>query len=561
VIDALDECENESHVRQVLQFLRDSTPLRGLRFRVLITSRPDVLIRFAFSGVPARYHWDFVLHDIARSIVDDDISEYLKHALTSIGQERGFDKEWPGEETIIRLVQKSAGLFIWAATACRFIGDGKQLAPKRLSLVLQDDPTTQPEEELNKIYTTVLRSSTGVHFDRQEKEETYRSLRRILGTIVVLFSQLPALSLDELLQIGKGEAEKTLHDLHSILDIPKDPILPARPHHPSFRDFLLSPQRCRNPHFWVDEKNAHEALANHCIQLMSRKLNKKDLCDLQDPGAKATEVPRDKFQRSLPPELQYACEYWVSHLQRSKAEVNGENRVHRFLREYCIQCLQQRRGDRNDDASAYTSFFNHWLHWLGAVGLVLGMTWFQRLQSSCQYLNHNAPVYTFFRHLWLPWLGALGLGWGMIWLWHLQPSGQFLNYNASVYMFFRHHWLTWLGAVGLAWRITRFWRLQPNRQWLDDDGRVHVFMQHHLLHWLEALSLAGKVSEGVRAIQLLEDMIDVRLPKIVQGHQLIMLCRPTKVQGCTPSSMTPSDSSSITDPLLRKLLFKRINVA
>jgi hypothetical protein len=80
-----------------------------------------------------------------------------------------------------------------------------------------------------------------------------------------------------------------------------------------------------------------------------------------------------------------------------------------------------------------------------------------------------------------------------------------------------------------------------------DDGPVHVFMQQHMLHWLEALSSARKISEGVHAIQQLEDMVVVRLLKVARGHQLIMLPRPAKVLGFTPLFMTLSDSSFITD--------------
>jgi hypothetical protein len=44
-----------------------------------------------------------------------------------------------------------------------------------------------------------------------------------------------------------------LTDLHAILDISKDQIRPLRLHHPSFRDFLLEKERCRDLNFWVEE--------------------------------------------------------------------------------------------------------------------------------------------------------------------------------------------------------------------------------------------------------------------------------------------------------------------
>ena len=103
---------------------------------------------------------------------------------------------------------------------------------------------------------------------------------------------------------------------------------------------------------------------------------------------------------------------------------------------------------------------------------------------------------------------------------------------------------------------------------LADDGPTSTFFKSHFLHWLESLSLqrkfsdgtwlAGETSEGIRAIRLLEDIVDVRLLNAVRGHQLIILPRSAKVLRFTPLSTTPSDSSSIIDQLLRKHLFKYI---
>ncbi|KAK6343586.1 hypothetical protein TWF730_011177 [Orbilia blumenaviensis] len=42
-----------------------------------------------------------------------------------------------------------------------------------------------------------------------------------------------------------------------------------------------------------------------------------------------------------------------------------------------------------------------------------------------------------------------------------------------------------------------------------DNGSVDVFIRQHLLHWFEVLALIGKVTQGVHAIALLENMINV----------------------------------------------------
>lgn len=74
-------------------------------------------------------------------------------------------------------------------------------------------------------------------------------LRNVVGSIVILLSQLSTHSLSGLLKIPKKDIDQTLEDLHSVLDVPKDQTLPLRLHHPSFRDFLLKNDRCKDPNF------------------------------------------------------------------------------------------------------------------------------------------------------------------------------------------------------------------------------------------------------------------------------------------------------------------------
>ena len=341
VIDALDECEKESDVRQVLYLLSDSRCLGRLRFRVFVTSRPDIPVRHGFSLVPDQDHQDFVLHDISRSIVDGDIFTFLQHALTVVRRKYTLSENWPGEEAVRRLVRKAAGLFIWAATASRFIDEGGNFfGPDRLSDILENDSSdTEPEEKLNNIYTKVLKNSISSCLKQREKDKAYEMLREALGAIVTLFSPLPASSLARMLHIPKQNNDAMLGGLHSILDIPKDPTRPVRLHHPSLRDFLLNSQRCGDRHFWVDEKKAHEALANHCMRIMSKKLQ-RDIHGLWDPGTRAAQVPPDNLARCLPAELQYACRYWVGHLQRSDHQLWDDGIVHRFLRDHLLHWVE-----------------------------------------------------------------------------------------------------------------------------------------------------------------------------------------------------------------------------
>jgi hypothetical protein len=266
VVDALDECDDDNNIRTILQLLAKARSLERVRLRVFITSRPEIPIRYGFFQIPDTEHQDFVLHNISQSIVGHDISIFLEYNLRLIGREWTLGAGWPSEQALRQLVLDASGLFIWAATACRFIGEGKRFAADRLSMILKDKPvddsaadssiddsstddsalevyTITPEEQLNRIYTAVPENSVR-NYTKQERKKWHKLLRKTTGAIIVLFSPLSAFSLASLLDVQGEGVMHTLDDLHSILDIPKDWSRPLRLHHPSFRDFLLNKDRC-----------------------------------------------------------------------------------------------------------------------------------------------------------------------------------------------------------------------------------------------------------------------------------------------------------------------------
>jgi hypothetical protein len=334
VIDALDECDSDKNIQTILRLLAKD---RTVRLRVFLTSRPETPIRYSFREIPQAEHQDFILHDISPKTVGHDISIFLEHNFKIIRDERELGTSWPSQRKIDRLVQNAGGLFIWAATACMFIRKGFVVEEKLDMLLEGDNSTNTPENHLSKIYITVLKNSSR-DYTEQDKQSLYRMLRVILGSIVILFEPVSAGSLSKLLSITRHMVNQALKDLHAILAIPTDQARPLRLHHPSFRDFLLDKDRCGDSNFWVDEKQAHLMLADRCIQLMSSL--KQDICGLHDPGALLTTVKTSQVEQFLPPEVQYACRYWVSHLQRSSAHIFDNDKVHRFLREHLLHWLE-----------------------------------------------------------------------------------------------------------------------------------------------------------------------------------------------------------------------------
>jgi hypothetical protein len=203
IIDALDECDNEDHIRTILHLLAEARSLTAVRLRVFLTSRPEVPIRHGIRAIPQAEHQDFVLHNIQPIVVNHDLSLFLEHHLGIIGQEWTLGPKWLGEEVLRQLVVHASGLFIWAATACRFIHEGEEFAKDRLDEILEGislDGT--PEQHLDQIYITILERSIPTTLRPPEKVRLYTRQRRILGSIAILFSPLSAITLAKVISVS-----------------------------------------------------------------------------------------------------------------------------------------------------------------------------------------------------------------------------------------------------------------------------------------------------------------------------------------------------------------------
>ncbi|KAL4800844.1 WD40-repeat-containing domain protein [Aspergillus venezuelensis] len=340
VIDALDECDNPDAIDTILNFLIGTQPEFHRLFKILITSRPDIPIKVGFSRMPCTSHRAFVLHDIPTDTVKQDIQLFLRTELQSIAQEKGLEFMSLGSRAIERLADRASGLFIWCATACRFIREGEVYAAERLNKLLEGSPgSAAPEEHLNDMYTSVLKASIVSTYTKREKETFCDDLRHLLGAIVTLISPLPLDSMCKLIQISQGQSAKLLSRLRAILDVSDGPAGVIRLHHPSFRDFLVDGSRCRDTAFLVRKHWANRQLMVGCLRLMNATL-KQDICAVGAPGTSVYDVDETRKKRILVPELQYAALHWVKHLLDSNVALIDGAEIHQFLNDHILHWLE-----------------------------------------------------------------------------------------------------------------------------------------------------------------------------------------------------------------------------
>jgi hypothetical protein len=238
-------------------------------------------------------------------------------------------------------------LFIYAATACRFIRSSIVHPDHRLSIVLEGKSAKQsPTHELNEMYGKVLKYSVIESCDNCEKNERSEIFTKIVGSIVILSDSLSAAGLAKLLHVPLTEMNRISRLFHTVLDASGSKDSPIRLLHPSFRDFLLDEERCPDDQFRINSEKAHSNLTKCCLQLMSKSL-KQDICGLGMPGILIPEVEsRHTVAAYLPEPVQYASCYWVDHLQRGKTSL----------------C--------DDNGPVYMFLQNHFLHWLEALSLM-----------------------------------------------------------------------------------------------------------------------------------------------------------------------------------------------
>jgi len=342
VVDALDECDDQNNIEIILQHLAEVQSLPGLQLRVLLTSRPEAPIQYGFTQMQRAEYQDFVLHNIEPVIIDQDISVFLTHRLEQIRRKFKLKAGWADNSAIADLVRNSGGLFIWAATACRFIEEDVLLAETRLfSLRSQEGSSTlPPERKLDEIYTTVLANSARGEYDAREVQRMHSLFRQVVGPIVILQDPLSVASLAALLREDVATLRRVLTNLHSVLSVPEpeDDSTTIRPLHPSFRDFLLNPNRCLDHKYFIDKGLVHRTIYERCLEIMSKHL-RRDICNLQRPAARKIDLSSLEVTRHIPPDVQYACLFWVYHFRRIEIETSRHD-IESFLQQHFLHWLE-----------------------------------------------------------------------------------------------------------------------------------------------------------------------------------------------------------------------------
>ncbi|TFK18893.1 hypothetical protein FA15DRAFT_760384 [Coprinopsis marcescibilis] len=289
VIDGLDECKHtyprpvnplpeeeddqgESQQLLILTLLHNNIASRRLPFRVVLASRPDQPMRGYFSpeGHAGAVTRQIILDDRYKPAVD--IRKYLGLAFTTIRTRHQLPPNWPPEDVIDDIVDRSSGQFIYASTVIRFVGGRPTSRPREnLQFILDANTSsspsgsTNPYSRLDAMYRAILKACP----DPQDsilclKFSLHISWRSGSDGN---FNRFTASKIDSFLQLDAYESTKIFGSLHSLVSVPERNEADTKSYgvyHKSLMDFLNNVRRCGEDLYIPDEAVA----AKISIQLL-----------------------------------------------------------------------------------------------------------------------------------------------------------------------------------------------------------------------------------------------------------------------------------------------------
>lgn len=318
VIDALDECDMDKHDdwRAFLDTIIKWSKELPASCKLVVTSRGEAEIEKELKGISHALALD--TGDRVSVESGEDIRRFL---IAKFSAARKEDSQ-PDQDSMTRLTEYAAGLFVWAATVVRFVTQNGADRVSRLEMVLGNMAKVGEDDPIGSLYAQILLASG------QELKER-NSTNLFLASLVLLRDDLPKKALLALLA-PNGLDSRSTASIETAIDSLKSIVVTEgvgevfRVCHKSLSDFLLDEPRVHasmekllvgasgSAHKSIPNTYSlarqHALLAEGCLQLMNSALI---TCTGDTP---TSEIPDD---------LMYAYHHWVDHLCQAGMHKDG----------------------------------------------------------------------------------------------------------------------------------------------------------------------------------------------------------------------------------------------
>ena len=331
LIDALDECT--SGLSELLHIITDASLRRRPKVKWLVTSRNIPEIELYLQPNSAG---DKVSLEVKASHVSRAVAAFVDYKVQQLATVQQYDPKLQAEVQQ-QLRDKAEGTFLWVSLVCKEL--------EKVPFYLTREVLQALPQGLDPLYDRMMAQIVG------QDEKTAGYCRYIVRSITLAFRPL---KLREL-AVAVGLPKDQFRDVQAVVDLVGrcGSFLSVREEivsfiHLSAKDyFTLGNGR---QVFGGPLAEAQGRVTRRLLHAMANTL-RRDMCSLQKPGVRIQEA-RSRVPDSCLPQIAYACEYWVEHLQ-----AGGHA---------CSDMLV-------DGGKVHSFFQKHLLHWLEAMSLLQKM--------------------------------------------------------------------------------------------------------------------------------------------------------------------------------------------
>ena len=326
MVDALDECDTKVH--ELLDWIIREDSESSPKIKWLTTSR-NVPI---FTEQLGRYHQLHTSLELNSLHVARAVENFIDYKVKGLADLKSYDSKL---QAFVRksLHEKAEDTFLWVALVCKELS---MVRRQRAESLLEETPAG-----LIPLYESML--DQVLH---QGNKNDIELCRRILCSVTLAKRPLRMEEIAVFAKIPNDEdVEGFIGYCGSFLTVRKKTVYWV---HQSAKDYLSNGKRWDI--FPLGQEHEHANTACLCLSIMSTTL-RKDICNLQAPGFRLSDLKKSSIRDHMPLSAQYACLYWVDHIQQA----GSANQEALTLREDC-QVLD--------------FFEKHFLHWLEALILM-----------------------------------------------------------------------------------------------------------------------------------------------------------------------------------------------
>lgn len=325
VIDALDEIDDGSGSILLSNLLMAICEygLEGLK--LLITSRTDPKILKLCEAFTSRII--VRLQDISIHDTKSDIKTYLETMLPALAN----------GPKLSDLVERANGLFIYAATIVKILGDPQYITSTEQSEILHSflsksltNPDTSPVDELYKhILYKAFCKFHGNLLDRR---------LLILHSFLCAAERISPSVASILTETEEEIAQSVVDALHSVIYLQDGRVFW---YHASFPDFMFSKSQSnfrfdgKDYDFWCNAPVHHSLLAASCFRIMQSpsglRFNIGDISSSFIMDCDDTNNLSSRINKNITPALRYSCFSWATHTRLSPLPILTDNDLYHLI--------------------------------------------------------------------------------------------------------------------------------------------------------------------------------------------------------------------------------------